>query len=196
MHKKKHKSSVRIIGGTWRRRKILFPHELGLRPTGDRIRETLFNWLQPNIVDANCLDLFAGSGSLGLEAKSRGCASCTLIEKNKNAIACLRNTIKSFGASVDLINDDALDYLASTQFNKKFDIVFVDPPFNSNLHEDAIKVLEEKHLLNVDAKIYVENDVNASELLVPKNWSQIRNQVAGQVRFMLYSRDANLELDK
>ena len=112
MHKKKHKSSVRIIGGTWRRRKILFPHELGLRPTGDRIRETLFNWLQPNIVDANCLDLFAGSGSLGLEAKSRGCASCTLIEKNKNVFTCLRNTIQSFGASVDLINDDALKYLS------------------------------------------------------------------------------------
>ena len=97
---------------------------------------------------------------------------------------------------MDLINDDALEYLVSTQFNKKFDIVFVDPPFNSNLHESAIQVLEEKHLLNVDAKIYVENDVDASELLVPKNWSQIRNQVAGQVRFMLYSRDGHLELDK
>ena len=96
---------------------------------------------------------------------------------------------------MNLINDDALKYLASTQFNQKFDIVFLDPPFNSNLHEDAIKVLEEKHLLNVDAKIYVENDINASELLVPKNWSQTRNQVAGQVRFMLYSRNANLELD-
>ena len=180
----------------YRRRKILFPHELGVRPTGDRIRETLFNWLQPNIVDANCLDLFAGSGSLGLEAKSRGCASCILIENNKKTITCLQNTIESFGASVDLINDDALDYLVSTQFNKKFDIVFVDPPFNSNLHESAIQVLEEKHLLNVDAKIYVENDVDASELLVPKNWSKIRNQVAGQVRFMLYSRSANLELDK
>ena len=196
MYKKTHKSSVRIIGGTWRRRKILFPHELGLRPTGDRIRETLFNWLQPNIVDANCLDLFAGSGSLGLEAKSRGCASCTLIEKNKNAITYLRNTIESLGASVDLINDDSLEYLVSTQFNKKFDIAFVDPPFNSKLHESAIQVLEEKHLLNVDAKIYVENDVNAPELLVPKNWSQIRNQVAGQVRSMLYSRSANSESDK
>ena len=196
MHKKKHKSSVRIIGGTWRRRKILFPHELGLRPTGDRIRETLFNWLQPNIVDANCLDLFAGSGSLGLEAKSRGCASSTLIEKNKNAITCLRNTIESLGASVDLVNNDALEYLTSTQFTKKFDIVFIDPPFDSNLHESVIQVLEEKHLLNVDAKIYVENDANASELLVPKNWSLIRNQVAGQVRFMLYSRSANSESDK
>ena len=196
MHNKIHESSVRIIGGTWRRRKLLFPNESGLRPTGDRIRETLFNWLQPNIVDANCLDLFAGAGSLGLEAKSRGCASCTLIEKNKNAITCLRNTIESFGASVDLINDDVVDYLASTQFSKKFDIVFIDPPFNLNLHESVIQVLEEKHLLNVDAKIYVETDVNASELLVPKNWSQIRNQVAGQVRSMLYSRDANLELDK
>ena len=196
MHKKTQKSSVRIIGGTWRRRKILFPHELGLRPTGDRIRETLFNWLQPSIIDANCLDLFAGSGSLGLEAKSRGCASCTLIEKNKKVFICLRDTIESFGASVDLVNDDALEYLVSTQFNKKFDIVFVDPPFNSNLHESAIQVLEEKHLLNVDAKIYVENDANASELLVPKNWSLIRNQVAGQVRFMLYSRSANSESDK
>ena len=196
MHNKTHESSVRIIGGTWRRRKLFFPNELGLRPTGDRIRETLFNWLQLSIIDANCLDLFAGSGSLGLEAKSRGCASCTLIEKNKKAIKCLRKTIESFGASVDLINDDVLDYLASTQFSKKFDIVFIDPPFNLNLHESVIQVLEEKHLLNVDAKIYVENDVNASELVVPKNWSQIRNQVAGQVRFMLYSRDANLELDK
>jgi len=193
MHEKTHKSSVRIIGGTWRRRKIHFPHELGLRPTGDRIRETLFNWLQPNIVDANCLDLFAGSGSLGLEAKSRGCSSCTLIEKNKKVFICLRDTIEAFGASVGLINDDALEYLASTQFNKKFDIAFVDPPFNSKLHESAIQVLEEKHLLNVDAKIYVENDVNAPELLVPKNWSQIRNQVAGQVRFMLYSRSINSE---
>ena len=196
MNKKTHKSSVRIIGGTWRRRKILFPHELGLRPTGDRIRETLFNWLQPNIVDANCLDLFAGSGSLGLEAKSRGCASCTLIEKNKKVFICLRNTIESFGSSVDLINDDALKYLASTQFTKKFDIVFIDPPFDSNLHESVIQVLEEKHLLNVDAKIYVENDANASELLVPKNWSLIRNQVAGQVKVMLYSRSANSESDK
>ena len=188
MHKKTQKSSVRIIGGTWRRRKLLFPNESGLRPTGDRIRETLFNWLQPSIIDANCLDLFAGSGSLGLEAKSRGCASCTLIEKNKKVITFLRNTIEEFRASVDLINDDVLDYLASTQFSKKFDIVFIDPPFNLNLHESVIQVLEEKHLLNVDAKIYVENDINASELLVPKNWSQIRNQVAGQVRFVLYSR--------
>ena len=189
MHKKTQKSSVRIIGGTWRRRKLLFPNEQGLRPTGDRIRETLFNWLQSSIVDANCLDLFAGSGSLGLEAKSRGCASCTLIEKNKEAITCLRSTIEEFGASVDLINDDAIKYLASIQFNKKFDIVFVDPPFNSNLHEAAIQILEEKHLLNVDAKIYVETNVNASELVVPKNWSQIRNQVAGEVRFVLYSRE-------
>ena len=196
MHKITQKSSVRIIGGTWRRRKIHFPHELGLRPTGDRIRETLFNWLQPNIIDANCLDLFAGSGSLGLEAKSRGCASCTLIEKNKKVIICLQNTIEAFRASVDLVNGDALEYLASTQFTKKFDIVFIDPPFNSNLHESAIQVLEDKHVLNDDAKIYVENDVNASELLVPKNWSQIRNQVAGQVRSMLYSRSANSESDK
>ena len=112
-----------------------------------------------------------------------------LNRKNKKAITYLRNTIESFGASVNLINDDAIEYLVSTQFNKKFDIVFVDPPFNSNLHEAAIQLLEEKHLLNVDAKIYIENDVNASELRVPKNWSQIRNQVAGQVRFVLYSRE-------
>ena len=130
------------------------------------------------------------------EAKARGCASCTLIEKNKKVFICLRNTIESFGSSVDLINDDALKYLASTQFTKKFDIVFIDPPFDSNLHESVIQVLEEKHLLNVDAKIYVENDANASELLVPKNWSLIRNQVAGQVKVMLYSRSANSESDK
>ena len=124
---------VRIIAGKWRSRVLTFPSVDGLRPTGDRIRETLFNWLAPNIAGANCLDLFSGSGALCFEALSRGAAGCLALEKNAKALATLNeNKTLLDAAELTLRRSDTLAFLGSSP-DKPFDIVFVDPPFDLNV---------------------------------------------------------------
>ena len=157
MYKKTHKSSVRIIGGTWRRRKILFPRELGLRPTGDRIRETLFNWLQPNIVDANCLDLFAGSGSLGIEAISNGANNCMFVEQNQELNFYLKNNCDDLGITdkSEILRQSAENFVRRVK-DKKFDIIFFDPPFNKNYVSTLVPKIIDR-FSKQGTLIYIEN---------------------------------------
>ena len=188
MSNKNTLSKIKIIGGKWKGTNLTFYDEPELRPTGNRIRETLFNWLQPNIQGSICLDLFAGSGCLGLEALSRGASKCVMIEKNKRVINHLAKNIEKLGSSTELIHDDALNYLSSEEPNKTFDIVFLDPPFDSTIYESTMRALELNHWLSHNALIYIEARSDSSIFQSPDNWSLFREQVAGNVRYMLYSR--------
>ena len=188
MSNKNTLSKIKIIGGKWRGTNLTFFDEPELRPTGNRIRETLFNWLQPNIQGSICLDLFAGSGCLGLEALSRGASTCVMIEKNKRVINHLAENIEKLSSSTELIHDDALNYLSSKELSKTFDIVFLDPPFDSTIYESTMRALELNHWLSRDALIYIEARSESSMFQIPDNWFLFREQVAGNVRYMLYSR--------
>ena len=188
MSNKNTLSKIKIIGGKWKGTNLTFYDEPELRPTGNRIRETLFNWLQPNIQGSICLDLFAGSGSLGLEALSRGASKCVMVEKNKRVINHLAENIEKLSSSTELIHDDALNYLSSKKPSKTFDIVFLDPPFDSTIYESTMRVLELNNWLSRDALIYIEARSDSSMFQIPDNWSLFREQVAGNVSYMLYSR--------
>ncbi len=149
---------LRIIGGSSRGRKIEFPDSPGLRPTGDRIRETLFSWLQSDIVNASCLDLFAGSGALGFEAFSRGAKHVTLVEKFTTVASGLRQSAENLGVdgALDILTMSALDFMVRN--TTPFDIVFVDPPFGSDLLQKSIDALSKATWLNVDCKVYIESE--------------------------------------
>ena len=188
MSNKNTLSKIKIIGGKWKGTNLTFYDEPELRPTGNRIKETLFNWLQPNIQGSICLDLFTGSGCLGLEALSRGAAKCVIVEKNKRVINHLAENIEKLSSSTELIHDDALNYLSSKEPSKTFDIVFLDPPFDSTLYESTVRALELNHWLSHDALIYIEARSDSSTFQIPDNWLLFREQVAGNVRYMLYSR--------
>ncbi|BFM13727.1 16S rRNA (guanine(966)-N(2))-methyltransferase [Simiduia litorea] len=175
---------LRLIGGQWRGRKLSFPSPDGLRPTGDRIRETLFNWLQADVADARCLDMFAGSGALGLEALSRGAGSCTFLELNRQAYRQLQHNCSLLKAqSADILNVDSLAWLAQT--DQMFDLVFLDPPFAQHLWQQAIELLSRPGCLSTQALIYVESPKNLL-LATPAHWSLSREKVAGEVCFRLY----------
>lgn len=177
-------NQVRIISGRWRGRRITLPNAAGLRPTGDRIRETLFNWLQADIPGARCLDLFAGSGALGLEAASRGAAAVVLVEQNEQVCRQLRESIAMLGATdVTLVERAALAYLAGPP--RPFNIVFLDPPFADNHLQAASNALQDGGWLTPDAKIYIEQIVGAHNDLPP--WSLVKDKVQGNVRFALYA---------
>ena len=188
-HKKATSGSIRIIAGKYRGRKLPVLMAEGLRPTTDRVKETLFNWLMPYIHDANCLDCFAGAGSLGFEALSRGAAMVNLIELNKNAAKQLlanKQLLKS--TDVEICNANVLDFL-KTQTSIKFDLVFIDPPFRQNLVSQTCELLE-KDWLTEQALIYVEMEVEGSQQL-PNNWQLLKEKIAGQVAYRLFQRTEN-----
>ncbi|MDM3870861.1 16S rRNA (guanine(966)-N(2))-methyltransferase RsmD [Porticoccus sp. W117] len=176
-------NQLRIIGGQWRGRKLSFPDLEGLRPTGDRVRETLFNWLSFELPGAHCLDLFAGSGALGLEALSRGAAHTVLVEKNPSAARQLKNHCQVLDASADVEEADALCWLQSN--NKTFDVVFLDPPFGKGLLEPCCALLAEQNRLKPDALIYMECAIEESPM-VPAQWQLHREKQSGQVNYRLY----------
>lgn len=179
--------TLRIIGGEWRSRKIRFPDLPQLRPTPDRVRETLFNWLMPVIEGARCLDLFAGSGALGLEALSRGAAEVVFVDRDKQVLEYLRATfslLKTEHASV--VQADALSYLASTP--QSFDIVFLDPPFNAELVLPCCTALETQAWLTPRAYIYIETASQTPLTGLPANWHVLREKTAGQVCYRLLQR--------
>lgn len=189
---KKIDHRVRIIGGRWRGRKITFPDGEGLRPTGDRIRETLFNWLMPVLHAARCVDLFAGSGVLGFEALSRGAAHCTLVERNAQAVRCLRMVQQQLNAeAAQIILADSVSWLSTSA--DVFDVVFIDPPFaDAMLSPTALVVLLEQHkLLSADPWIYFEQSVAAS-VIPPAGFSTFRQQRAGQVCYGLWRRSEKI----
>ncbi len=154
--KRKGLNRVRIIGGRHRGRRLAFPDLPGLRPTGDRIRETLFNWLQPMLPGARCLDLFAGSGALGLEAASRGAGEVLLLDQAPQAVRQLQGHIVDLGLSqAKAVQADALDWLQAAPPQPSFDIVFIDPPFSAGLLEPCCQQLASSGLLAENARVYL-----------------------------------------
>jgi 16S rRNA (guanine966-N2)-methyltransferase len=181
---------LRIIGGQWRSRQFNFPMAAGLRPTPNRVRETLFNWLAPYVEGATVLDLFTGSGALFLEALSRGAGSALALDSNPSAIATLRGHLQTLNCeNGQLLQNDALVYL-QTQAATPFDLVFLDPPFSQDLLLPACNLLEQHGWLAADAWIYTESENSPSSLGMPGNWRQHREQKAGQVYYALWQRSA------
>jgi len=180
---------VRIVGGSLRGSKLAVADRDGLRPTPDRVRETLFNWLAPFIAGARCLDLFAGTGALGIEAISRGAAHCTFIERDRDLAQALRgNLVRLRVETGAVVEGDALDWLARSG-QQAVDIAFLDPPFARDLWQPAALALEQGGALRDGAFVYVESPVETAPAL-PPNWSLHREGRAGAVRFALYRRTA------
>ena len=178
---------LRIIGGTWRGRRLRFPAQPGIRPTPDRVRETLFNWLGTRVPGSRCLDLFAGSGALGLEALSRGAAQVTFVENDAVAVRELRACLAEWRASGALVEQaDALRFLTGS--SHPFDLVFLDPPFASTLIEESSRLLEERHWLAAHALVYVETDAGAGLPPMPPSWQLTRAKQAGAVGYHLLTR--------
>ncbi len=180
-----HKNQLRIIGGKWRGRKLHFPDLPELRPTPDRVRETLFNWLAPHIVGAHCLDLFAGSGALGFEALSRGARSVVMIDQSPQVMLYLRDTAQRLGVT------NELEYYCATvpgaqlpirQY--RFDLVFLDPPFHQNYLAVCCQWLQDSQCLADNALIYIEAERDLV-LSLPSQWSIIKQKAAGQVGYYL-----------
>ncbi|CAI8836005.1 16S rRNA (guanine(966)-N(2))-methyltransferase RsmD [Methylocaldum szegediense] len=181
------KNELRIIGGRFRSRKLKFPNAPGLRPTPDRVRETLFNWLRNDIEGARCLDLYAGSGALGFEAASRGAAKVVLVERDAAVCKALeRNRALLNAEAVDVIQADTERFLSGT--GQPFDVVFLDPPFREGLVVPCCRVLEENGWLSPRAKIYVEAESGLRLLGLPGNWRVLREGKAGEVGYHLYER--------
>jgi len=184
----KSAGSIRIIAGKYRGRKLPVLNEEGLRPTTDRVKETLFNWLMPYINGANCLDCFAGSGGLGIEALSRGAELVTFLELNKQTAQQLKQNLSLINAVTgQVLQTDSLTFLNKTKGDSKnfFDVVFIDPPFRKGLLTQVCTQLSQDWLAD-NALIYVESEVeyNCSEL--PVNWCLLKEKIAGQVAYRLY----------
>lgn len=181
--------NLRIIGGIWRGRKLGFPDVEGLRPTGDRVRETVFNWLQPMLGDSRCLDLFAGSGALGLEAASRGASEVILVETDRSAYQLLQTNLDILKASqCQLFQGRAEQFLASQQ--QPFDVIFIDPPFQAGLWTDIAYQLTDKGLLNDGAKIYLEYPRRQDMPDLPSSWQLLKEKKAGDVKYCLFEFEA------
>ena len=181
----KKSGQLRIIGGRWKRRLIRFPEISDLRPSPDMVRETLFNWLRNELTGSTCLDLYAGSGSIGFEAASRGADAVVMIEKHRLAIRCLLETRQSLDADklIEIYHDKALHYLEST--TKKFDLVFLDPPFKNSDIGAICQSLIRHDRLNDNAQIYIESSKSNLPLPIPSTWHIIRESQRGMVQSTL-----------
>lgn len=180
---------VRIIGGKWRGRKLNIIPNTEIRPTPDRVRETLFNWLNSLVVDANCLDMFTGSGVLGLEALSRGANYVVMIDKSPHITQYLKQVCHNWGInSANVYCTDALHHLnwLITVPAQKFNIVFIDPPYNSGLLYHSLTFLTQHNLLANHAVIYVETNQAIVNDALPHGWIQYKHNIAGQVYYYLY----------
>ncbi len=183
----KARGLLRIIGGKWRSRKLSFPDQENLRPTPDRVRETLFNWLQADVPGSHCLDCFAGSGALGFEAASRGAGEVVMIEHNREAASALRRNIGLLEAeNIQLVVADSMAWLR--QNTHCFNIVFLDPPYSAGLLSQCCRLLEDRKSLAENAKIYIEHASGDKDISVPDNWKCLKQKSAGQVMYKLFSR--------
>lgn len=182
------KGSIRIIAGKHRGRKLPVLMADGLRPTTDRVKETVFNWLMPYILGSNCLDCFAGSGGLGFEALSRGAEQVTFLEFNKSAAQQLKQNQELLNTgNATIVHTDTLSYLQtfSEQNQQPFDVVFLDPPFRKQFIEKTASLLNQGWLEN-NAFVYVEMEVDNNNQQLPANWHMLKEKVAGQVVYRLY----------
>jgi 16S rRNA (guanine966-N2)-methyltransferase len=179
------RNSVRIIAGAWRGRRIHFPDMPALRPTPDRVRETLFNWLQHSITDARVLDLFAGSGALGLEALSRGAKQAVFVEQFPAAARALQEQLVRFGAAPKgrILEMGAARYLRTP--GEPFDIAFLDPPFGTNALAEYIPLLDTGDWLKVGSLVYLENERAAGVPPLPGHWELLKSKSAGEVGYHL-----------
>ena len=187
---KRRPGTVRIIGGHWRGTRLPVADADGLRPTSDRVRETLFNWLMPALPGARVLDPFAGSGALGLEAISRGAASATLLEHDATRVRQLREPVARLpgGDKARIVQHDALAWLArAASEGRRYDIAFLDPPFASDLWQRSLAGLEP--LMADDAWLYVEAPLHA-EVSMPSGWRLHREGHTREVAYRLWRRDA------
>jgi 16S rRNA (guanine966-N2)-methyltransferase len=182
---RRNPNSVRIIGGAWRGRRIAFPDLPGLRPTPDRVRETLFNWLQHAVAGARCLDLFAGSGALGLEALSRGAREVVFVEQASTAVSNLRAQLSRLDARAParILEADALRFLQSP--GEAFDVAFLDPPFGTGVLPQYVGLLETGNWLSNGGLIYLENGKREGVPTLPAHWELLKSKFAGEVGYHL-----------
>jgi len=182
-------NNLRIIGGTWRSRRLQFIDSPKIRPTPDRVRETLFNWLANNINGFVCLDLFAGSGALGFEAISRGADHVVLVEEDSRIAAMLNEQKDLFNTQqIDVRNQNALTYLQNVK--QQYDVIFLDPPFDSDLLEKVIPMILKQKLLGLNGLLYVESaaqqkTIKSLEILL-EAFNCTHEKVSGEVRYALY----------
>ena len=185
MSKKPRPGRLRIVAGKWRSRLLDVADVPGLRPTSERIRETLFNWLAPSLPGARCLDLFAGTGALGLEALSRGAGKVVFVEKSPQAARALETNAKLLDAiDADIRQGDAFDFLKKTT-GQSFNIIFLDPPFADDLLGDLCRLLDGGALLEDGALIYLEEDRAKPVVELPPEWVRLKSKSAGNVRYSL-----------
>jgi 16S rRNA (guanine966-N2)-methyltransferase len=190
-HSQKSKGEVRIIAGQWRGRKLPVLNSQGLRPTTDRIKETLFNWLMPYIAGARCLDCFAGSGSLGFEALSRQAQTVQFFELDKTAAKQLQQNLERLNCQNGTVHQgNTLQLLSNGNsqppFELPFDIVFVDPPFQQQLIAPTIELLVHHHWVAQGGLIYIESEKQLGEIAVPPEWRLLKEKIGGEVCFRLY----------
>lgn len=188
---------LRIIGGQWRSRRLAFPQVPGLRPTADRVRETLFNWLQADVPGAACLDLYAGSGACGLEALSRGATSVVFVERSRPVAEAIRSNLQLLGSDRgSVVNADVLNWLQQQTGRTDapgFDLVFMDPPYDLALLQESCLRLAQSGMLKSGAIIYLEDRAELNEEQLPPGWRVIKRSRAGAVHFYLCQMMSNPE---
>ena len=184
-----NKNIVRIISGKYKSRKIIFPDRPGIRPTGNRIRESLFNWIQPDIVNSRCLDLFSGSGALGIEALSRGAKITTFIESDFETANYLEKNLQTLNAANGIVvRADAMRWLESQKNTEPFGFIFLDPPFKNNLLLDCISLLESNYIISDNGTIYIETEADVNLRQLPPTWRLKQKKQAGRVSYCLYKK--------
>ncbi|SHI01480.1 16S rRNA (guanine(966)-N(2))-methyltransferase RsmD [Ferrimonas marina] len=187
----KREGQIRIISGQWRGRRLPVPELEGLRPTTDRVRETLFNWLMGELQGARILDCFSGSGALAFESLSRYAGFATLMERDAKVASGLQRNLKSLGATqAEVCQGDTLAQLERPA-SAPYDLVFVDPPFRQSLLAPCLERLEQNGYLTPSAWIYVESEKELAMSAVPASWRLHREKIAGQVAYRLYQRTFN-----
>jgi 16S rRNA (guanine966-N2)-methyltransferase len=184
-NKKSRPGRLRIVAGKWRSRLLDIADVAGLRPTSERVRETLFNWLAPCIEGARCLDLYAGTGALGFEALSRGATTVVFVDNSRRAIKAIEKSTKILDATGAVVyHGDATDYVRESA-PAAFDIVFLDPPFADDRLGEVCRRIDESGILAPGGRIYLEQDRAKPEVVLPERWRILKNKTAGNVRYML-----------